>query len=815
MRIQKPARFLLIALALCAQMHCDRIFFLTAEPPAELRRPGRIDLNGNGAGDVLAISAPGKTVGVGRAAGAVYLFEAAEEPNAATLPLLQTLLPANPAAGLDGSFVADDFGAAIAAGDFDGDGCDELAVGVPGEDRGATRDTGAVVIYDDAANATCPKSEIALLRPRQRLILTPSIGNLTAEERFGSSLAVGDFNGDGCEDLAVGAPGDNPPGDPRSGRVHLFQGCPSAGDQILAGAAVIDLQLANESPGLNDRFGSALASIRPMDAQCDGLAVAAVGRRRSDKQQAGAVYLFRSTCGATLAMQPIGVLAHPDPEDFDQFGSALSSGFFDDDAVEDLAVGARGDSSQGPGAGAVFVFSGDDDFSQDAVLRPQDFPALPDSATGFGFGTALVAIDMNHDGFDGLAIGAPGARHDALPDRPTTGAVYLASGEEGDLIARAIKYPPADAAYTGALYGAGLGTASIVGSASLDLAVGAPLFRDRGIAHIIPGTPADTPSSAIGQLFATSGQVLLSQNSVSTFPQIGAGFGSAFAADPRYRRRIIVEQDSMYLGGGTPCNAPDCGPGNGMQTVHGNSASSRTSLASAFAAANVDLHISTGGPAVPAEANVSSARLGQLRAQHQERVDAGDLLHVWCLEAVSAGTAASAPSIVGGSIAPFPALKAKPRIGCVVFREQLLEVYPGQPGTQPTFTPPLVFARALGFALNLSHGHHEATAFCQSDTLMSASLAATISFRFSPASKWHLGNHATRFVAMSPAGTALFRSYIDTQTPDGTAGRYPEQTIELKTSPEFCQESLLSIRQTRVKEPFLFMEASIAGSGAP
>jgi hypothetical protein len=94
------------------------------------------------------------------------------------------------------------FGYTLAVGDFDADGRDDLAIGAPYEDIGAVSDTGAVyVVYGSADWLTVPGA--------QRWVEGGSlIGTPSANDRFGSALATGDYDGDGHSDLAIGVPGE-------------------------------------------------------------------------------------------------------------------------------------------------------------------------------------------------------------------------------------------------------------------------------------------------------------------------------------------------------------------------------------------------------------------------------------------------------------------------------------------------------------------------------------------------------------------------------------------------------------------------------
>ncbi len=93
------------------------------------------------------------------------------------------------------------FGAVLAAGDFDGDGADDLAVGTPLEDvvgSGAqfVQDAGFVAVFSRATDVHGVYTQLPLGQNPQRF------------DHFGAALAAGDFNADGADDLAIGAPGD-------------------------------------------------------------------------------------------------------------------------------------------------------------------------------------------------------------------------------------------------------------------------------------------------------------------------------------------------------------------------------------------------------------------------------------------------------------------------------------------------------------------------------------------------------------------------------------------------------------------------------
>jgi len=133
-------------------------------------------------------------------------------------------------AASDGGPEQDDrFGGAFAVGDFNGDGKKDLAIGVPGEDLGSRVNAGCVHILFGANNTGTlwPFKEKAYLT-RESAFGSLPVSNLpAADDLFGWSLAAGDFNGDGTDDLAVGAPGVRVGTNTAAGAVFVFHTSPT------------------------------------------------------------------------------------------------------------------------------------------------------------------------------------------------------------------------------------------------------------------------------------------------------------------------------------------------------------------------------------------------------------------------------------------------------------------------------------------------------------------------------------------------------------------------------------------------------------
>ena len=170
----------------------------------------------------------------------------------------------------------DNFGEALAAGDFNNDGFEDLAIGVPGEDVGA----GAVNVIYGFRGGLFALGNVTWAQYRLGIA-----GEAEEFDNFGRALAAGDFNDDGFEDLAIGVPGE----DTWAGAVNVIYGGPD-------GLAVLGNQLwhqdsdgiAGEAEG-RDYFGDALAAGDFNDNGFEDLAIGVPFEETGGRRTAGAV----------------------------------------------------------------------------------------------------------------------------------------------------------------------------------------------------------------------------------------------------------------------------------------------------------------------------------------------------------------------------------------------------------------------------------------------------------------------------------------------------------------------------------------------
>ncbi len=224
------------------------------------------------------------------------------------------------------------FGQAIASGDFNGDGLPDLAIGSPG-DPNAAGITGAVFVYFNTG-ATEPGA--ARFVPPTGLELVP-FGSLDLDN-VGWTLAVGDLDLDGDDELIVGVPGRTVNDVPDAGELSIYR---SQGDQAMVPYQRINLALFDQDI-TPSRFGQA---IEVADFNADGrpdiaVGAPAVSTAPTGLAVTGKVYILQNTENGLVLDAVLDQTGMDDQNDEEGFGYALAAGDMDGDGLPELGVGA-------------------------------------------------------------------------------------------------------------------------------------------------------------------------------------------------------------------------------------------------------------------------------------------------------------------------------------------------------------------------------------------------------------------------------------------------------------------------------------------
>ncbi len=329
-------------------------------------------------------------------------------------------------------------GWAVAVGDFDGDGWDDLVMGAPGESVGGENNTGCINVIYGSPNGLTTAGNRQLWQ--SRVVDGGTVpGAAEADDRFGHSLAVGNFNGDLYDDLAIGVPDED---------VFVTVNRVDAGGiVVLYGSAdgltpVGSQGITRNAPGMvvavtaGDEFGYALAA---GDFDGDTFDDLAIGARYDDEagHDRGSVdILYGSASGLDTTTHEVWHLDSPGidypDEQGEELGAALATGDFDADGRDDLAIGVPNHDGGTSEEGRVLVLYGSSSGITTAghLLVDQDTPFVAgEPEEDDNFGQALAAGDLDGDGADELIVGIPGERYVSGPaNRDGAGAAQIFQG---------------------------------------------------------------------------------------------------------------------------------------------------------------------------------------------------------------------------------------------------------------------------------------------------------------------------------------------------------------------------------------------------
>lgn len=407
--------------------------------------------------------------------------------------------------------VSTGFGRAMASGDFDGDGFDDLAVSSYEANFKNIPLVGCVNVFKGSPTGLVFSTVLHQNKGGMKDKCEPG-------EYFGWSLAVGDFNHDGFADLAAGV-FETLGKLETAGAVHVIYGSKKG----LTGAK--DQLWHQNSKGVNgvaeadDAFGSSLAA---GDADGDGFDDLAIGvpfeaTDHGGIEVEGAVALLRgSKKGLTAKNDALFDNADVNPSNFDpsgRFGLELAFGDFDGDGKRHLVIGAPAWDWSGPNTndGAIYLVP--------ITSTSVDFAGHKSfglAEAGF-FGFALQVGNFNGDGYDDLAVGAPDSKF--ITGVVEAGLTVVMRGGATGLDALGALYVTRNAPDV-------LGAATAFAAFGLSLAAGD--YDADGRSELAIGAPYDTIGASkqcggINVLRGSSTSVITTTNSQWWF---GAPFGA-------------------------------------------------------------------------------------------------------------------------------------------------------------------------------------------------------------------------------------------------------------------------------------------------
>ncbi|GGW63075.1 FG-GAP-like repeat-containing protein [Streptomyces griseoloalbus] len=413
------------------------ILLLTPASAAAARHAD--DFNGDGYRD-LVTAAPMATVDGKDYAGAVVVHYGSANGITATD---RTVITQNSAGVPDSAEEQDEFGRTTASGDLNNDGYADLVIGADREDVGSDADGGYVAIVWGGANGLSGGLNIP----------DPAV---SAHDGFGSSLAVGDFTGDGRADLAVGSSG-------KDVWIHAG-GFTKASGPASRQELVTDLQT-----GSINLYGA--QSLAAGDVNGDGTDdLVITGTHHPDDFTYDDGQLIYLGSGSGLTLQTVL-----------KSGAwrTATVGDLNGDGYDDVVTGAAPDTARPGDGGSISTYLGSASGVRGTPQRTidQDTEGVPGASEDDDwFGHALATGDINGDGYDDLAVSA---NYEAVGTVTLTGSVTVLRGSATGLTTTGVQSFTQDtagvpgAAEANDHFGSAVRLSDLTGDNRADLSIGA------------------------------------------------------------------------------------------------------------------------------------------------------------------------------------------------------------------------------------------------------------------------------------------------------------------------------------------------------